>query len=369
MNLMLYFFWSGVSLTVLYLFYKLLLQRETFFFANRVYLLSSIFFSMLIPVLDLSSLFTLPKIDLVLSTLSVIPDGRVLSLSAEHINPAVVIYWIGVIINVIIFSVKIYGTRNVLKLVKKGSAFSFWKTKVIDADIENFEIIDAHECVHVKQYHTLDILLLEMVKVFFWFNPIIYYYRKSLVCVHEFLADEQAAKLAGSKKQYAMTLFLHNFSASPMLSNSFFNDNLLEERIGMLQRKKSDNSRLWKYVLTIPMIITLLLFCSFGSPEFSRGNVKLDKAANFPGGFEAFSMYLVKAAQKVSDKRGKVKVSFTVETDGMVSNVNIENGLDKASDLEALRIVGSSPKWEPAILNGEPIRSSYQIGINFTENK
>lgn len=369
MNLMLYFFWSGISLTVLYLFYKLLLQRETFFFVNRVYLLSSIFLSVLIPILDLSFLFALPKIDLVVSTLSVIPDGKGLLLGAEHINPVVVIYWIGVIINAIILSVKIYGTRSVLKLVKKGSAFSFWKTKAIDTDIENFEIIDAHENVHVKQYHTLDILLLEMVKVFFWFNPVIYYYRKSLVCIHEFLADEQAAKLAGSKKQYAMTLFLHNFSASPMLSNSFFNNNLLEERIGMLQRKKSNSSRLWKYVLTLPMVITLLLFCSFGRADFSRGNIKLDKAANFPGGFEAFSRYLVKATQKVSDKRGKVKVSFIVETDGMVSNVKIENGLDKASDLEALRIVGGSPKWEPAILNGEPVRSSYQMGINFTENK
>jgi hypothetical protein len=259
--------------------------------------------------------------------------------------------------------IKLSGVKKQMKLQENGSAFSFWRTKVIDRGLVDFAAIEAHENVHVKQLHTLDVILIELIRVFFWFNPLILCYRSSLKVIHEYLADEHAANFTGSKKQYATVLFLQNFNAGSGLTNSFYNPSLLEARIRMLQRKKSNAYRLWKYALSVPLIGLMGVICSFSTSDFISG--KIDRAASFPGGFEAFSRYLIKTARKVSNKEGEVQVSFIVESDGTISSEKVENSLDKVSDKEALRVIKLSPKWKPALQNGEKVRSAYRIGINF----
>lgn len=360
-----YFFWSSISLAVFYLFYLLLLRRETFFVLNRVYLLTAICLSIVIPLLDLSSLVALPKMELIVSTLTVMGSDKLTINTPKELNGLGVIYWAGVILTAFLLGIKLLGVKRKIKWPEKGSAFSFWRTKVIDQELGNFTTIEAHENVHIKQFHTLDVLLIEVMGIFFWFNPLIYFYRKSLRFIHEYLADDYAANLAESKKQYAMVLFLQNFKAGPALANTFSSPSLLEARIKMLQRKKSKTYRLWKYVLCMPLIALLLLMCSFHTSGFESGVKAIDQAAGFPGGFEAFSSYVVKTARKVSGKNGRVKVSFVVETNGEITNEKVENSLDKASDREALRIIKLSPKWIPALQGGIKVRSAYQIGINF----
>jgi len=361
----LYFFWSSISLTIFYLFYLLLLRRETFFVLNRVYLLTAICLSIVIPLLDLSSLVALPKMELIASTLTVIGGDKLAIDAHKELDWVVLIYWAGVILTASLLWVKLLAVKRKIKLPEKGSAFSFWQTKVIDEALGNFKTIEAHENVHVKQFHTLDVLLIEVMGIFFWFNPLVYFYRRSLKFIHEYLADDHAANLAESKKQYAMVLFLQNFKAGPAIANTFSSPSLLEARIRMLQRKKSKAYRLWKYTLCMPLIALLLLMCSFHSSGFGNGITNVDQAAGFPGGFEAFSSYVVKTARKVSNKNGRVKLSFIVETNGEITNEEVENSLDKPSDKEALRVIKLSPRWMPALQNGKKVRSAYQIGINF----
>ncbi|WP_158544269.1 M56 family metallopeptidase [Pedobacter miscanthi] len=252
--------------------------------------------------------------------------------------------------------------KKQLTVTRDGDAFSFWKTKVIDRKLPGLTVIDAHENIHVKQLHTFDLLLVEIFGVFCWFNPIVYAYRRSLKLIHEYLADEYACKFTESKKQYAMLLFLQNLNAGPTLANTFYDTSLLESRIKMLQRNRSNPSRLWKYVLCLPLIAILY---SFNTPGITGNNNKVDQAASFPGGFNAFRKYLIGHAKKVSGRNGRVTVSFVVETDGAISNGKIEKSLDQASDKEALRLIKSSQKWKPALQNGEKVRSAYQIAINF----
>lgn len=366
MEAQLYFFWSSILLTIFYLFYLVLLKRETFFLLNRIYLLSAVCLSMLLPLLDLSTLIALPKMELMVSTFSAIGGGKLVIVAEKEFNWLPIIYWIGVTLSAGLLLIKLFGVKRQMQLPEKGSAFSFWRTKVIDHELDNFVAIDAHENVHVKQFHTLDILLIELISVFFWFNPFIYCYRSSIKFIHEYLADEHAANFAASKKQYAIVLFLQNFKAGSALTNTFNNPSLLEARINMLQRKKSNTYRLWKYALCMPLIIFMTMMCSFDASDFkSYGINKIDNAASFPGGFEAFTKYLIKTARKVSDKDGRVMVSFIVEANGEITNEKVENSLDEASDKEALRVIKLSPKWEPALHSGEKIRSAYQIGINF----
>ena len=364
MAIELYFFWSSISLTIFYLFYLLLLRSETFFVLNRIYLLAAIFLSVAIPLLDFSSFVRSPKIELIVSTLTVVGADKLTNNTDSGLNWLSLIYWAGVIATASLLCVKLLGVKRKIKLAEKGSAFSFWQTKVIDKDLFSFSTIEAHENVHIKQFHTLDVLLIEVVGIFFWFNPLIYCYRRSLKFIHEYLADDHAAHLAESKKQYAMVLFLRHFKAGPSLANTFSSPSLLEARLKMLQRRKSKGYRLWKYALCIPLVALLLLVCSFHTSGFGNGGSNADQAAVFPGGFEAFSKYVVKTTKKVSDKHGRVKVSFIVETNGEISNEKVEAGLDKASDEEALRVIKLSPRWISALQNGKKVRSAYQIEIN-----
>lgn len=360
-----YFLWSSVSLVIFYLFYLLLLKRETFFVFNRVYLLTTLCLSMLMPFLDLSWLMVLPKVELVSTTLTIVGVEKLGNSIGKELNSLALVYWIGMALAAMRLIVKVFGVKKQMKSPKNGDAFSFWKTKVIDQKLSGLVVINEHENIHVKQLHTLDLLLVELITVFFWFNPIVYGYRKSLKFIHEYLADEYACTFTESKKQYAMLLFLQNLNAGHVLTNTFYNASLLESRIKMLQRKKSNRYRLWKYVLCLPLLALVAFLCSFHTPDFSGNNHKIVQAASFPGGFEAFSKYLLSNAKKVSNKNGRVNVSFVVETDGTISNEKVENSLDKASDKEALRVIKLSPRWKPALQNGKKVRSGYQIGINF----
>jgi len=362
MGLEYYFLWSSVSLVIFYLFYVLLLKRETFFVFNRLYLLVALYLSMLMPLLDLSWLIVMPKVELVNNTLSVVGLEKLGNDIGKELNWVTLVYWIGVILSAAQLFIKIAGVKKQLTLPKDGDAFSFWKTKVIDQKLSGLAVINAHENIHVKQLHTFDLLLVEIVGVFFWFNPIVYAYRKSLKLIHEYLADEYACNFTVSKKQYAMLLFLQNLNAGPVLANTFNNASLLESRIKMLQQKKSSRHRLWKYVLCLPLIAIL---CSFNTSGITGNNNKVDQSASFPGGFDAFSKYLIGNAKKVSSKNGRVIVSFVVQANGEISNEKIEKSLDQASDKEALRLIKASQKWKPALQNGEKVGSAYQIAINF----
>ncbi|RZK69664.1 MAG: hypothetical protein EOO92_21785 [Pedobacter sp.] len=332
MGLEYYFLWSSISLVIFYLFYMLLLGRETFFVLNRVYLLVALCLSLLMPFLDLSWLIVLPKVQLVTSTLAVVGVEKLGNNTAKELNWLTFVYWIGVVLGATRLFIKIAGVKKQLKVAKDGDAFSFWKTKVIDRKLSGLAVINEHENVHVKQLHTFDLLLVEIVGLFFWFNPIIYAYRKNLKLIHEYLADEYACNFTASKKQYATLLFLQNLNAGPVLANTFYSPSLLESRIKMLQRKRSNHYRLWKYILCLPLIAIL---CSFNTSGITGNDNKIDQAASFPGGFDAFSKYLISNAKKVSNKNGKVIVSFVVQTNGEISNEKVERSLDQASDQEA----------------------------------
>lgn len=362
MRLEYYFLWSSISLVIFYLFYMILLKRETFFVFNRVYLLVALCLSMLMPFLNLSWLVVLPKVELVTNTLAVVGIENLGNNIGKELNFVALVYWIGVVLAAIRLFIKIVGVKKQLTQRTDGDAFSFWKTKVIDRKLSDLVVINAHENIHIKQLHTFDLLLVEVVGVFFWFNPVVYVYRKSLKLIHEYLADEYACNFSESKKQYAMILFLQNLNAGPLLANTFYNSSMLDSRIKMLQRKKSNRYRLWKYVLCLPLIA---LLCSFNTSGFTSNNNKVDQAASFPGGFDALSKYLISNTRKVTNKNGKVTVSFVVETDGTISNEKIENSLDNVSDNEALRVVKSSQIWKPAWQNGQKVRSAYQISLNF----
>lgn len=361
-----YLLWSSILLGIFYLFYRLLFSRTTFFQLNRIYLLSALFLSLIIPVLDVSTFFEFSKVDLWTFTLATPNEGEAVITLRESIGWLSLVYWMGVTTQAIILIIKFCAISRQLKLSARNSAFSFWRTKVIDPSLPNFKVIEAHENIHVKQLHTLDLLVVELIRLFFWFNPVIYCYQRSLKLVHEYLADASAVKLVGSKKEYGMILFLSNFHVAPSLVNSLNNPSLLKSRVKMLDRKRSTPYHFIKYGFTFPLIAAMLILCSFSTSYFNRvDRSEYVQKASFPGGQGAFGTMLIKSLRGVSDKKGQVILSFFIEADGRLTDEKIIKGLDQMSNEAVLWAVKKSPQWYPAQQNGRKVRSAYQIKLNF----
>lgn len=145
----------------------------------------------------------------------------------------------------------------------------FWSkdTVIQSADAEK---IFTHEIGHINQWHSLDVLFLEILNIVWWFSPPIYWYKKSLRAVHEFLAD--ACVLKDTKtKVYGQLLLQQAQSGLQMsLANHFLNSQL-KKRIKMMTRNKSSQPALMKYLSALPLVVLLAML--FGNPQV-RTNLK-----------------------------------------------------------------------------------------------
>jgi len=192
-----------------------------------------------------------------------------------------VIYLIGaaVILGRVIFAfIKIYNLlingdplgeeetregRNYWLLNSEGtvSSYSFFNFLILNRDdlYYNRSMITDHEEVHIGQWHSFDVLLLEFVQIFCWFNPLVESYKRSLRQIHEFIADDIVAD--EEKVSYARFLFAYNFKTNASsLSNNFFNDSLLKERIKMIMKKRSSVWTKTKYLLIVPLLAVIGYF-------------------------------------------------------------------------------------------------------------
>ncbi|MDY3090405.1 MAG: energy transducer TonB [Porphyromonas sp.] len=96
----------------------------------------------------------------------------------------------------------------------------------------------------------------------------------------------------------------------------------------------------------------------------------VDEPADFPGGMEALSKFLgqnIQYPQMAQEMgvEGRVVLQFIVETDGQVSSVRIVRSVENSLDLEALRVLLTSPKWQPAVHQGKPVRSRFTLPVQF----
>jgi protein TonB len=124
---------------------------------------------------------------------------------------------------------------------------------------------------------------------------------------------------------------------------------------------------------TFLTLFIALITCSVYAQSDTTANkiyLAFDKAPEFPGGTQEFAQFLAKnirypSAPGFRRNQGRVIVTFVVEKDGHITNSKILRAVAKELDAEALRIVNLSPKWNPGMVNGEPVRSQFTYPINF----
>lgn len=272
----------NIYLTVFYTFYRLLLDKETYFIMNRVYLLSAALLSLGIPFIHLDWLTQQPvsqqlSVSVGQLEMMVLADPASAQQNIPWGKVVALLYCAGLLFFIMRFCLQLFTISRLKANVVPGTAFSFFKLKSIHADLPSQQVIHKHEDIHVEQLHSLDVLFFELLGILNWFNPVVHLYKSSIKNIHEYLADEKAATFHGDKEQYALLLLSAAFKVSPnALTNSFYNKSLIKKRIYMLHREKSKRRAILKYGIYLPLFSGMLLLSS----STLRQNEEIMEATN-----------------------------------------------------------------------------------------
>ena len=257
-------------LILFFVFYKVFLRQETFFQLNRVYLVAASLISFLIPLIQLEWVHQLFITQRVQQTIyATINPGFIYHVKPVENTPMTLgeilsfVYLTGAIILLARFVFQLLKLKTQLKVEITQTPFSFFNTLRVNDNLPGRDTVIAHEEVHVTQWHSADVLLIEAIMIINWFNPVVYLYRKAIKYVHEFIADRKVIQTGILKEEYALLLLSQTFGISPhQLTNTFFNQSLLKQRIKMLNQDESRRRGLLKYGLSAPLFVAMLIFSS-----------------------------------------------------------------------------------------------------------
>ncbi len=173
---------------------------------------------------------------------------------------------------------KFYNTRKESSLTVYGSAtlalvsetivpHTFLNTIYINkSQYESGELSDQildHEFTHARQKHSLDVLLIELLKIVFWFNPVFYFYKKAIQINHEFLADESVIKKTQDSFSYQQLLINSIFPSSQTSLSSSLNYSLTKKRFKVMVKKYTRSKVITKKVLLFPLVLSVIfVFCT-----------------------------------------------------------------------------------------------------------
>lgn len=285
--MMVYAFYSSLVLALLYWVYFAFLSQETFHRVNRITLLLILAFSLALPVLPHSIDFSILKVLGI--HMGILPETSANGSAVMHENEASVeqlyqtaswdlkyiagvIYLCGVIGFLGLF---IYRTLLLVLYLKQGlrqtdmhgntiilipgckSPFSLFKYIVMSVeDYEQYQTpILRHEQEHIRQLHTLDLVLLTVVQVIQWFNPFVWMLGRDLKMIHEYEADKAMLKYGVDIKNYQYLLVNKSNGPSAFAMVNGFVHSQLVSRIIMLNKKQSKVSAYTRYVIFVPMLL------------------------------------------------------------------------------------------------------------------
>ncbi|MAW96410.1 MULTISPECIES: M56 family metallopeptidase [unclassified Leeuwenhoekiella] len=259
--------------------YQFWLRKETFFNVNRAYLIGSALVAFALPFMQFElfqnqiplreNITFLPEVVINAAapeTTSVTPETQTDWSIYWLIYAAGVFFSTGMLFRKYLevkryFRFKRQTDGNIITIPNSDAAFTFLNTIFLGDKIsaEARAHILAHEEVHLKHKHGVDLFIFEVLRVVFWFNPLVYIYQNKVAELHEFIADAQATKKTEKKSYYNQLLNTAFGTQEISFINTFFNHSLIKKRIVMLQ-KQSRNGAKWKYLLLLPLIAGILTY-------------------------------------------------------------------------------------------------------------
>jgi len=275
-------FQSSLCLIAFYGIYHYGLQNVTFFKYNRIFLLGAVFLSLIIPII--APYIYIEKSEMIFVAPLQFSDLVIVETTTQStsFNWGTFIYYI-YLIGVSLFLIKLlYGLFQIFMMYQNGkkeydhTGYTLIKTKAIHLPFSFFKgvfisekiplsdyvkTILEHEKIHINHWHSLDILFIELVHAFFWFNPILIFYKKSLKQTHEYIADDVICKSSNSDYYTELLLSQSQSGMQLALSNQFFSSQI-KNRIVMIYSKKSRKSAIWKYTLAAPFLLGIIFLFS-----------------------------------------------------------------------------------------------------------
>ena len=277
---------SGVSLALLSLIYILFLRKETFFRLNRLFLLSSVVFSLLLPFLRLR---VYEPQSVILDEIKVTPYRNLMeavtvyshgfSGTVENTissNQFIILLYLGgllffmgrflfrlIQIGLLIqkHPVNRAGRVRFVSIEKNSSPFSFLNFIFLNTGQKHdpgYEKMIRHEMEHVKQGHSFDVFLLEILTVLQWFNPFMWMLKRVVRENHEYLADKAVVGSGVNLAFYKQLLLNQAIGFQPELANHF-NSSLIKKRIKMISKIKSSKMANLKYVIGLLTVVALVI--------------------------------------------------------------------------------------------------------------
>ena len=403
---MLYLLQVNVGLILFYALYKLVCTRDTFFRSRRFILIVSLVLPFILPFIDVREWLESRERMIMLTHFdysAVLPEIVVGSEAAETGNRVLVLsewigylYLAGVLVLLVRLAIQAFSLyRLIVRMPEKeingvrvkclndpSGPFSFFGWIFLNPAIVKKDELDeilTHEVAHVKQRHSVDVLLAEMVSICCWMNPFAWLLKREVRLNLEFLADRKVMEAGFATKSYQYHLLGLAYNHKYGLSNNF-NFSHLKQRIIMMNKKKSN------------VLVAGNISCSQGASEkqdAKEETVAPDSVAaptdsvakdevfmvaeqmpEFPGGMKELLKFLqdnLKYPENAMKKnvQGRVIVQFVVEKDGTPTEFNVVRSVDPDLDAEALRVLQTMPKWKPGMQRGEVVRVKFTVPVSF----
>ena len=418
----------AVLLAVFYMFYRLMLARETFHRVNRIVLLLTAVASYVLPlcVITIHETVTMQRAANV-----AVGSFQVDMMNEEPATPLwqivlPILFIIGMVATLVHTLSSLFRIIRIIRHSERypqtdgtticvtGNAslapFSWMHYIVMNrSDYETSDAaILAHERGHICLHHSWDLLLVDTLTALQWFNPAMWMLRSDLRAIHEYEADAAVLSQGINARQYQYLLItkaagIGGYSLANGISHS-----TLKNRINMMLHTKSDRSHLLKLLTLLPIVGIALAVnaekvvdlrydepqkqntkksvkgvaekkaetfetnTAVGTFEPVQGDVfdVVEEMPQYPGGPQALFKFLGENVHYPEEAeragiQGRVIATFIVEKDGSISQPTVVKSVDPLLDAEAIRVISAMPNWKPGKQNGKVVRVKYTVPLSF----
>lgn len=427
-NLFIYLAEVNLSILIFYVAYRLLFETDRNFLSRRIYLLGILFMPFVLPLIPHSVITAINSLALVPFSLQEITVNASLAngpleTTLSPFRIVTILYLAVLVAGLVRLMAQLFRLANAARrserMVIKGKrvisskrlhASSFFGFIFIDPAALGEPSIDHildHELVHKKEWHSIDRILTEIFLVINWFNPAAWMFRRSVIENLEYLADSKVVGYGNDSARYQLSL-LDQYLVSFSPTNQF--NSQIKNRINMLNKNYHIGSP-WKLALALPLVFLAMVAvsCSEKKPdadqkeavEVNRIYTEADEMPLFQGEdfIVPFSQYIAQnlvypSLAKENGVEGKIFVTFVVRRDGSVEiptagEIALKDGTSvdevvvvgyrpvkegspapkeeyiELLKQEAIRVITSSPKWQPGKVNGKAVDIAFTMPISF----
>lgn len=426
-----YFLKVNIAFALFYAFYRLFFYKDTFFKLRRMVLLSFFALAVLYPLLNFQEWVSgqEPIAEAIYLYSAMLPEVSVTAVAYSNVLQTLA-HWgclfYGLVVALLcvrflmqLGSILVLALRSRVATIQgvrvhlldhSSGPFSFFKLIFLhpaDHSEQEIDEILTHECTHVSQWHSVDVIVSELICTLCWINPFAWLLKREVRYNLEYLADNTVIQSGYDCKSYQYHLLgLAHHQAAATIYNSF-NVLHLKNRISMMNKKRSRGISRTKYLMFIPLTAALMLLSNIEAVARITGRLAKDVTLGiepapadtvpvkkevqkvgtvpedrvvftvvevmpkFPGGDDALISFLLSTVKYPAEARkkgihGRVICGFVVNKDGSISDIKVLRGIDPLLDAEAMRVVGQMPTWQPGTQRGKAVAVKYTIPIAFS---